>query len=432
MKTSSAFAALFAIISWSVSVQAAPSLRLNRRQGDDAQASTTLDPAVIQKGSAQDGTGAGVDPGRAPSATSTNNFINFCLKNGELTDGQQKKGGSCNPIPMGSIPANTVMPSSKFTNPINLQNFGINQSFTITMAIQNMQTGAFTNPDNTYFSAPQQVNAQGQIIGHSHVTIQAITGLQDTAIADPTKFVFFKGLNAADEGGILKADVTDGLNPGTYRLCSINTSSNHVPVLVPVAQHGSLDDCVYFTVGDADAEAVKKLVGAPATGGAGAADGANNAAADAPPPPPADANNAAAADPAAGADNTADPAAGADNAAADPAADPAAAGGAAPASPDPSKPFLPANGQAAQQLNAKFAKLTADSPCTDGDQGCIDGGFAQCVGGKFQNVGCSGGTKCFALPLVNKEGTSVTCDTEADAAARIAATGVTGGITGSG
>ncbi|KAI0699627.1 hypothetical protein C8T65DRAFT_659253 [Cerioporus squamosus] len=85
----------------------------------------------------------------------------------------------------------------------------------------------------------------------------------------------------------------------------------------------------------------------------------------------------------------------------------------------------------AQKLNAQFATLTADSTCSEGDQACIDSGFAMCVGGKFVNMGCAATTKCFALPLVNKEGTSIACTTEDDAASRIAAPGATGGITGS-
>lgn len=63
------------------------------------------------------------------------------------------------------------------------------------------------------------------------------------------------------------------------------------------------------------------------------------------------------------------------------------------------------NGKDAQALNTKFASLTADSACTDGDQACVDNGFAQCVGGKFSSTPCAGGTKCVALPLVNKAGT---------------------------
>ena len=63
--------------------------------------------------------------------------------------------------------------------------------------------------------------------------------------------------------------------------------------------------------------------------------------------------------------------------------------------------------------------------------GCIDGGFAQCDSGKYVNLGCSATLQCFALPLVNKPGTSLACTTESDALARIAAPGATGGLTGS-
>lgn len=45
----------------------------------------------------------------------------------------------------------------------------------------------------------------------------------------------------------MTADVP-GLAEGAYRLCSINTAANHQPAIVPVAQHGSLDDCVYVSL----------------------------------------------------------------------------------------------------------------------------------------------------------------------------------------
>lgn len=88
------------------------------------------------------------------------------------------------------------------------------------------------------------------------------------------------------------------------------------------------------------------------------------------------------------------------------------------------------NGKDAQALNAKFNGLTENSPCNDGDDACINGGFAQCVGGKFAVTGCAASTQCFALPLVNKPGTSIACTTQADATARFAATGATGGASG--
>ncbi|OBZ65244.1 hypothetical protein A0H81_14733 [Grifola frondosa] len=96
-----------------------------------------------------------------------------------------------------------------------------------------------------------------------------------------------------------------------------------------------------------------------------------------------------------------------------------------------SSSFQLQNGKDAQALNAKFATLTASSTCNEGDQACISGGFAQCVSGNFVVMGCAAGTTCAALPLVNKAGTSLACTTQSDALARIAATGATGGLTGS-
>ncbi|KAI0291651.1 hypothetical protein B0F90DRAFT_1812095 [Multifurca ochricompacta] len=84
------------------------------------------------------------------------------------------------------------------------------------------------------------------------------------------------------------------------------------------------------------------------------------------------------------------------------------------------KGFAVQNGKDAQALNVKFQSLTADSSCTDGENACVGGNFAQCVGGKFVTTACSASTTCVALPLVNKPGTSITCDTQADADARIA------------
>ncbi|KAF7972583.1 hypothetical protein HWV62_38572 [Athelia sp. TMB] len=239
----------------------------------NAQTSLTLDPAVIASGFAQNGQ-ATQEAGQVASLTSTNNYINFCATtNQPLTNGAQVKTGSCNPAPMGQIPATTAMPSAKFTFPKNLDNIATeNTAFTVTMAIQNMETGNFVNAQTNYFSAPQQLNAQGQIIGHSHVVIEALTAIDQTTPTDPTTFAFFLGLNAAAQNGVLTADVTNGLPAGVYKLTSINTAANHQPVLVPVAQHGSTEDSVYFTVGGSNSTTA-------ATGSAAASSAAPAAAA---------------------------------------------------------------------------------------------------------------------------------------------------------
>jgi len=215
----------------------------------DLQSSLTLDPSVIATGFEQNGQ-AVQEAGQVPSLTSNNNFINFCLTtNQPLTNGQQVKTGSCNPAPMGQIPATTAMPSAKFSFPANFGNVDADTQFTVTMNIQNLETGNFVNAEANYFAAPQQLSSAGTIVGHSHIVIEAINGLNDTTPTDPTTFAFFLGLNAAATNGVLSANVASGLAAGTYRMASINTAANHQPVLVPVAQHGALDDVIYFTVG---------------------------------------------------------------------------------------------------------------------------------------------------------------------------------------
>jgi hypothetical protein len=208
-----------------------------------------LDPRVISTNFENDGS-PNVTAGQAPSLTSKNNFINFCLTvNLPLTNGQQIKTGSCNNAPMGVVAPSTNMPSSKFVTPQNLGAVQANTTFEIKMAIRHLDAGHFTNPETTYYGAPQQLNAGNDIIGHTHFVIEQLGNITSTDPSDPTRFAFFAGVNpAADDQGNVAVNVTGGLPAGVYKLSSINTSANHAPVLVAVAQHGSLDDQIY--VGD--------------------------------------------------------------------------------------------------------------------------------------------------------------------------------------
>lgn len=181
---------------------------------------------------------------------------------------------------MGIIAATTNMPSAKFVNPVNGQNIGANTAFNIQMAVNNLETGNFVNADSNYYAAPQQVNSAGDIIGHTHFTVQSIPSFTSTTPMDPSVFAFFKGVNTAAVNGVVSEAVTAGLPAGTYRVCSINTDANHMPCLVAVAQHGSLDDCVYFSVGG---NAGNNPFGAGAGNGTATGSGAGNAASSAPP-----------------------------------------------------------------------------------------------------------------------------------------------------
>ncbi|KAJ7596612.1 hypothetical protein C8J56DRAFT_816427 [Mycena floridula] len=214
----------------------------------DPQTSLTLDPRVISKGFNNDGQDVPT-AGQVASRTSVNNFINDCLNspNLPLTNGQQITTGSCNNAPIGVIPSSDKMPSAKFAVPVNGDTIPANQAFTVTLNAKNIQLGNFVNAKENYFAAPQRVNDQGLIIGHTHIVIEQLSSLKQTDPTDPTKFAFFKGVDDAAVNGAVQVPVAAGVPAGPYRMCTINSSANHQPVIVPIAQHGSLDDCIYFT-----------------------------------------------------------------------------------------------------------------------------------------------------------------------------------------
>ncbi|CDR48264.1 RHTO0S16e04830g1_1 [Rhodotorula toruloides] len=217
----------------------------------DPQKNLFLDPSQIAKGLAQDGTtGAGSEAGVVASATSVNNFINACLLRTDLplTNGNQ-----------GSRPARATpsrwasSPRKPRCRPASLSTRKTWTPSPPTRTLRCRWRSTISSPATSrvnYFAAPQNVDQNGVIIGHSHVVIEPIDSLTTTTVSDPTQFAFFKGLNSPAQNGILSATVTGGLPAGTYKLSSINSAANHQPALVGVAQHGSLDDAVYFTVAD--------------------------------------------------------------------------------------------------------------------------------------------------------------------------------------
>lgn len=231
---------------------------------------TALDPKVIATGFEQDGQETPT-AGQVASLTSSNNFINFCLTqpNLPITNGQQITTGSCNPAPMGVIAGQQNMPAAKFTSPPNFGTVPANTNFTVTLAINNFQAGAFVNAESNYFAAPQTVNSQGNIIGHSHIVVEPLPSLDSTTPLDNTKFTFFKGLNDPfSNGNELTVTVAGGVPAGAYRIASINTAANHQPVLVAVAQHGSVDDMIYFTAVDGGAASSASTTAAAAASSA--------------------------------------------------------------------------------------------------------------------------------------------------------------------
>lgn len=151
---------------------------------------------------------------------------------------------------MGEIPAANRMVSAVFTSPQDGQDIQPNSKITFSVQVANLQAGSFTNPDNTYYAAPQALQG-GQVVGHTHITVQDMQGDKNRKNAmNAEDFAFFKGINDNGNGqGLLSADLAAGLPAGVYRACSMTSSSNHQPVLMPVAQRGAQDDCIRFTVG---------------------------------------------------------------------------------------------------------------------------------------------------------------------------------------
>ena len=121
------------------------------------------------------------------------------------------------------------MPSSKFIFPPNFAVLTQTTTFTVRVAISHLQTGVFTNVDSTYMAAPVEVNASGDVIGHSHIVIQQLSGFGQTTPMDPKSFVFFKAINDAAVNGVLALDVTGGLPAGYYRIATFHSGANHQP-----------------------------------------------------------------------------------------------------------------------------------------------------------------------------------------------------------
>ena len=129
------------------------------------------------------------------------------------------------------------MVSSIIVNPALGDDVDENTTFNVQVQTQGLAAGSFPTPTVTYYAAPQELSG-GKIVGHTHVTIQTLgNSLNPSTPPDPSTFVFFKGINDDGNGqGLLSATVTGGLPAGNYRVCTMASSSNHQPVLMPVAQ----------------------------------------------------------------------------------------------------------------------------------------------------------------------------------------------------
>ena len=81
---------------------------------------------------------------------------------------------------MGEIMAKDKMPSAAVVFPKNGDTIEEGTDINFQIKVRNIQTGSFTNAQLTYYAAPQQLNNNGILIGHQHITVNAINGLDDT------------------------------------------------------------------------------------------------------------------------------------------------------------------------------------------------------------------------------------------------------------
>ncbi|KAI8924128.1 hypothetical protein BC831DRAFT_466949 [Entophlyctis helioformis] len=182
--------------------------------------------------------------------------VGFCRQFGNVpaADGSQRKEGGqmCSSTPQGLIPDVNKMVSTLITSPAFGSTVSNKNDITVRIDTANLATGFFALANEQYYMAPQTLDPQRGIIqGHQHITVQKLDNVNSAPNAKV--FEFFKGLNeaATDNGGRkLEAVIPAGTikQSGLYRICSITGTHTHQPVIMPVAQRGSQDDCIRLTI----------------------------------------------------------------------------------------------------------------------------------------------------------------------------------------
>jgi len=165
-----------------------------------------------------------------------------------LENGLQLANGSCSKTVQGEIPNSDHMVSTIIFSPRNGDCLDSNKPFDVNSRTINLHTGEFDDPAKQYYKFPQELDDNGLIFGHSHITIQKLES--DDQPPDPKVFAFFLGLNNPAKDDVLTANVKKGLPEGSFRICTMVASFGHQPTLMPVAQRGSQDDCIRIAVGN--------------------------------------------------------------------------------------------------------------------------------------------------------------------------------------
>lgn len=177
---------------------------------------------------------------QTPSLTSTNNFINFCVGSG-IINGEPTGQESCNPAPMGAIPSKQNLPGTRFTSPRNGAVFVEDESIPVVINTTNLAFGNMVNPQLNFLAAPQQLNADGVVIGHYHLVVDSMESFDQLSPTNPAVPALFVELGTETQP--LSTNIT--LPAGFYRITASPHAANHQPVIVSIEQHSSFNDVVY-------------------------------------------------------------------------------------------------------------------------------------------------------------------------------------------
>ncbi|KAJ3093719.1 hypothetical protein HDU97_009139 [Phlyctochytrium planicorne] len=229
----------------------------DEKQDDGSNEDPTKGKDIDNKGKdGKDGKGdVKLDPNGDPPtkvAKVSTNGQNFCKQDFpglKASDGTQNRDGACSSTVQGAIPNVNKMVSTIIIQPANGAKIKLGANFTVSIRNQNIETGFFDDPKIKYYATPQTLNKDGVIQGHQHITIESMGNGQ--APPDPTNFKFFKGLNKEAENDVLSVEVAipkEKQAKGIHRICSITGTFGHQPVIMPVAQRGSQDDCIRIQI----------------------------------------------------------------------------------------------------------------------------------------------------------------------------------------
>lgn len=129
------------------------------------------------------------------------------------------------------------MISSIIVHPQPGDELAANTSFNVSVQTAHLRPGFQANPYATYYSAPQNLDENEDIICHCHVMKEDIGSLRTAQAPDPRDFAYFTAINTeGDEDGLLETEITDGVPAGVYRIFTMIMSQNHQPVVIPVGQ----------------------------------------------------------------------------------------------------------------------------------------------------------------------------------------------------